>query len=642
MQLSRRLIKRLTNKGYDLLFMSRTQPKGHVDFQFDDRFWIQGDGYHCYAFVVSYPTTGLNYNWGAQIMEIEDMRSFMTLTSLDNKEIQKKASKGAEEKLSRISDNRKMSDNQAEQEETEALLALDRDIRTRNVGVKGAWVRIHVSANTEQELMQKVQDLKDSVTDFGLTVFLGEQEMEYHAPLVPGSKQKLLPNAREEQVIPNRDLAGGYWFNHTKLTDRHGTYYGYTSTNGAVNYNFLEVDESRTRPFMMIAGNPRMGQKKFLLKHTDTMFAKGMKIINIDIDGSLLELTKMQYGKIIDVSSSENRINPMQIFPTATADNGIDVDEDESFNKQSSKLKTFAQILNEDITGDDLIRLEKIIGEFYDGENIYSANASKTGRTNNGSKLEPGEHPLISDFATFLALRYRRSRQETELDQASYLRIANTFDSLVSQYGDKFDTYTEFEDLSKEQVVTIDFSKIADNKQLLNLQLTQYLTLVSSYVINNGKLQRQRRGENLDRDQYTHYIINISGADKMFDPQNAQAVVFLADIIESMGTNFGGVVMELSSIQSLLLAGDTESIDPYVVAVRRILALTQHRVFANLPENTIELFAATLSDSMTESELETLSTLTYGQLFLNISGSGNVIFTQQFFGEEEERYNYID
>ncbi len=646
MRLSKRTEKRLISKGHDLNFQARTQPKGHIDFTEDDAYYRSGDGFHNFQYVNQYPTTGLGYNWGTQIMEVQKMRSFMTLKTLDNKVVRAKAVKAVEEKSTRLSDNRKMADNQAEIDETQALMGLERDIRTRNIGVKEAWTRINVSGNTEKELFENVSDLKDNITDFGLTTFLGEQDIEFQAPFVPGSKQHLLPHAREGQVIPNRDLAGGYWFNHTKLTDKHGAYYGYTSTNGAVNYNFLQVDESRTRPFMMIAGNPRMGQKKFLLKHTDVMFAKGMKIINIDIDGTMLELTKMQQGKTIDVASSTNRINPMQIFPTATAANGIDVDETESYNRQVTKLKTFAQILNDEITGDDLIRLEKMIGIFYDDkEGIYSSNAEKLGRQNNGSKLDPKENPLLSDFSTFLAQQYRHSIKGTELDQASYNRINNTFESLVTHYGEYLDAYTEFEDLSKEQVVTIDFSKIADNNKMLNLQLTQYLSLISSYVVNNGKMQRQlmrRATDDKERDQYTHYIINISGADRMFDPQNSQAVVFLADIIESMGANFGGVVMELSSIQSILLASDMETLDPYVGAVRRILSLTQHRVFANLPESTIKLFAATLSDSMTESELEALASLTYDQLFLNISGSGNVIFTQQFIGIEEERYAYID
>lgn len=647
MKLSNREEKRLTKQGHDLPFKKVTQPKGHIDFHRNGRYWLSGDGYHSSLYVTSYPAYGLGYYWLRNLMEVDQAISVLTLKHGDSSKTKAQADKAVEEKLTRLTPNTKTSKRQQEMSEIEVLGKLSQNIGRYKASVKEGWIRNYYSADTQEELFIKEKEIKERVPNYQMTSFIDEQEFEYHAPFIPGSKQHLIPNAREGQVMPVRDLAGGYWFNHTKLADSRGTYFGYTSTDGAVNYNFLQQDDKRTRPFMMITGNPKMGQRKFLLKHTDSMFFRGHKIINIDISGIFKEQTLRQGGKIVDASGETNRINPMQTFPTVTKENGIDIDEEASFRKQVSKLKTLAQITNTDIDGDDLIELEKQILDFYEGHGFFYSNAESIGKVNNITKLVNEEHPMLSDFSIHLRRKERntssRGKEQSKNTQNSLTRLANTFESLVLHHKDKFDVVTEFEDLSKEQVITFDFSNLISDEKMLNTQLAQYLTLISSYVVNNGKVQKARqKEENLEIDQYTHYIINISGADKMFNPSFAHSVKFLAELIESMSDNFGGVVMEMSNIQSILVASDTRSLDPYVLAIRQIFSLTQHRVFANVSETTIKLFAATLSDSMTESELETLSTLNKGQLFLNISGAGNVIFNLQLLGNDTERYQMVD
>ena len=192
--------------------------------------------------------------------------------------------------------------------------------------------------------------------------------------------------------------------------------------------------------------------------------------------------------------------------------------------------------------------------------------------------------------------------------------------------------------------MTIDLSELTKTPMLLNLQLTQVLSLISSYVVNNGKIQRQKRKQNLSltHDQLTHYVINISSAQMVLDIRYSQSVTFLADMIEEMGTNYAGVVLEMSSLQNVLVASGNTTLDIYASSIRRIFSLMQYRVFANTDETTVHLLADALRESMTESELESLPNLVQGQLFLNIAGHGNVVFNQEFLGNELERYASVD
>ena len=645
MFLKKRKVKKLIARGYDLPFISRIQPQGNIDFKSDDRYWKSGDGYHATLFVTGYPTGGLNDYWGTELMQVQGTRAFMHVTHLDNKLVQEKASKAVEEKSSRIDENQKATKNQAELDEVQDLMLLEQDIRHNNSGVKGIWTRIYASGNTEKELFEKMSEIKNGAPKFSMTSFIGEQDIEYHSPFVPPLRQKDLPNHRQPQPVPVRDLSGGYWFNHTKLADPHGTYFGYTPTSGAVNLDFLQNDDIRTRPFMFVAGAPKMYQKKFVLKHTDSLYARGHKIINIDLDGTFHDLTKFQYGKVLSMSGGANKINIMQVLPTMTKENGVEVDEIGSFRLHVAKLKSIAQVLNQEITSDDLLRLEDLITDFYVSIGLWQHNAEKNAEKIHITTIVNDEHPRLSQFCSFLEQRYRAAgKAGNDHDTRSVGRISKTFSSLIKNYGPIFDVYTNFEDLSEEQVVTIDLSELTKTPMLLNLQLTQVLSLISSYVVNNGKIQRQKRKQNLSltHDQLTHYVINISSAQMVLDIRYSQSVTFLADMIEEMGTNYAGVVLEMSSLQNVLVASGNTTLDIYASSIRRIFSLMQYRVFANTDETTVHLLADALRESMTESELETLPNLVQGQLFLNIAGHGNVVFNQEFLGNELERYASVD
>ncbi|WP_373756972.1 virulence factor [Streptococcus ferus] len=645
MRLSKRKLKKLISQGWDLDFVTKVQPQGNISFTKDDRYWLSGDGYHASLFVTDYPSTGLGTYWGLELNQIDETRSFMHIETLDNKDVQSRSSKAVEEKRSRIDGNQKATKNQAELDEVRDLMSFEQDIRVNNIGVKGMRTRIYGSGNTEAELMQKLSDIKNSAPKFQMTSFIGEQDIEYHAPFVPGNRQKDLLNHRDPQPISVRDLAGGYWFNHTKLEDDHGTYFGYTPTRGAVNFNIGQIDDIRTRPNMVISGNSGFNQKKFFLKHTDSLFSRGYKIINIDLDGTFEELTEAQHGKVLDFSSGKNRINIMQVMPQVTMKNGVDTDEIGSFHMHVAKLKGFAQVLNNEINSADLLELDDLINQFYIDANFWYANPEKNRDKIHITTIVNNEHPRLSDFVAFINRRKKKVEMENNIEKTrSYNRLFRTFESLQKTYASTFDVYTEFEDLSNEQVVTIDLSSYVNNQSMLNLQLFQVLTIVQSYIVNNGKVQRKRRTQepHLTHDQLENYCVNVSSAQSVLDVRFSQSVEYLAQIIDQMGSNYAGIVLEMSSIQNILVSDSSDGLNPYVTAVRRIFSLMQYRVFANTDETTVHLLANALRGSMTESELETLPNLVKGQLFMNIAGHGNVLFYQEFLNNEPERYAYVD
>ena len=138
-----------------------------------------------------------------------------------------------------------------------------------------------------------------------------------------------------------------------------------------------------------------------------------------------------------------------------------------------------------------------------------------------------------------------------------------------------------------------------------------------------------------------HYIVNIGDAQNLINPRYQRSVDLLANIMSNMGENFAGVILSVQSLQGTLINSSVDETHPYVVAVRRIFALMQYRVFAQTSETDVPLLGNALGGSMNRSELDALPRLTKGQLFMNIAGVGNIVFKQQFMNDEIKRYGVM-
>lgn len=645
--LSKRKQRKLRSQGYDLAFLSQIQPQGNIDFRKNDRYWISGDGYHTVLHFYEYPSKDLDRFWLSELLLIPGTRAFLSLYRENNRVLAQEIADSIEEKSTRITGNSKIANNQKELDEIRDLEVLNREIDKKNIAMLGMYVRVFLSASIESELFRKVDEVKDKTSNFKSTILAGELDFEYHSPFIPAKYQIDLPNSRRGIPVPAHDVAGGYFFNHTKLEDQRGVYLGWTPTKGAVNFNFLERNDRRTRSFMILSGNPKMGQRSFLLKHTDGLYAKGQFIRNFDANGTFLDQTRQQHGLILDLSGEANRINIFQVFPTVTNEDGTEVDKKKSYNLHTQKLKSIFKLLNEDVSGDDLTTFGTLLNDFYISEGLWARNPKLHPERLKATDLVNEEYPILSDFVLYVddyrrQLEQKKSSNESEL--ASVKRIYNTFNELLTTHADIFEGTTEFRDITSEQVVTFDFSGLKGTQQLLNAQIFSVLSLVSADIVNNGKRCKQLMKENLSLSEMDmqHYIVNISEAQTLINPKYESSVELLADIIDSMGDNFAGVVLSVNSLRGILFEGGQGSHkDPYVTAVQRIFGLMQYRVFAQTDETSIPLLAQALAGSMNQSELETLPRLIKGQLFLNIAGVGNLVFNQQLLAPELGRYGGI-
>lgn len=641
--LSNKNIKKYTKEGYDLELLQRVQPKGNVNFK-PDLFYYGGDGYYTIMHVVGYPTEGLGNFWLRDLMQVEGARAFLSVVPLDSEKLKKQITKAIDEKNTRVSGKRKQMDNQQEFDEIAELTKLYRQMQQLNISMKGIYVRLFVTADTEELLQKRVKEIKDKCSAYKMTILAGELDFEYKTPFVPPVKQKSMENRRKSTVIRTYDLAGGYFFNHTKLEDEHGTYFGWTPTDGAVNFNFLERDNKRTTSFMLISGSPKQGQTTFALKLNDDLYAKGNYIRNFDIDGMYREQTRRQHGLILDLSGSENRINPFQVFPTVTNEDGSMVDEIRSFQVHIEKLKNIFKLMSNALTDDDMSYLNSALTNFYIEKGIWYRNPQLNINNLRATKIRTEEYPTLSDFNIFMQsekVKLNSQKNSSSFEQLAITRIQSAIDTMQSSYAGIFEGVTQFKSISSEKVVTFDFSALTGEPAVLNAQIFSVLTLLSADITNNGKRCRkflkEHQGKGYKETDLPHYIVNISAAQNILKPKFRRSVDLLASIMDGMSNSFAGMILNISSLTGIV--GESTSLDnPYTIAIQQIFGLMQYRVFARSTEEDIARLARALAGQMTKSELSLLRKMAVGQLFMNIAGVGNIFFTQQLVGDEMKRY----
>ena len=639
MWLSKRKIKKYLNKGYDLNLLGRIEPTGNVNFGENDAYWKQGDGYYKLDHIPNdgYPQSGLRKFWLQDIMLAHGVNSFVAVEHGSNSKLSDQTTKAISNMLH--TQNRKQTDDVDDKSKIQSLLDF-RAALGNNVPVKEIRTSFYISGDSEEKLREKERHLKSKLNQFKIVSNDGMQDVEYGTAFIPASRQGHLPTRRHGQPISVVDLGAGYPFNHTTLMDTRGVYVGQTLTGGAVNFNLLQEDDIRSIPTMLIAGRDRTDKDKFLAKQLDVLFAKGHQEFNIDLNGILGDLTRRQGGKIIEMSGidNDNYLNLMEVIATRSMKNSLNEDDQiGSFQDHREKLKAFAQIKNPELSVSDLNNLGFAIDELYTERGLWSAKAQSMKPSELLiTKARQSDYPILANLVELLNSMRRQKESNNEIEEAhSYRRLFDAFYNLLQENRDLNRT-SNFEDLSEEPVVTFDLSGIADTT-LLNIQLYQILSLISYYAVLNGKRNQRivEEGTDLEKDQLSHCIVTITGAERLFNRRYSKSLEFLARMIENISSNYAAVILEMSSLQDILISSNDTSGNDYVLATRKVFSATRYRLFSQLDELTIPLLSNALGGELTESELETLKYLPRGRFFLNIASVRNLIFEQQLSSSDD-------
>lgn len=637
MFLSRRVINNYIRGGYDLNFQGRTQPEG-INFRENDTYVRYSNGVRSVLYIANgdYPKGKLPPFWASSMIQIDGATALRFFSPND------KVSEEVDRSISNLghSSNRKGTDDVTDSKEVQSLLEL-KETAESNGKIKNVAVSYLVDADTEAQLKQKEHGLKSNLNGYKVHVSQGMMQAELDATYAPASYHPSMPQSRKPQPIDTDTLSVGFPFIHTSLLDKHGIFLGFTRTDGVVLFDMLQRDNERLSPTLLIAGQNDVGKEKLLGKYLDGLFARGHTLINIDISGALTDLTRKQGGLVIDIvdGESEYHINPLQVMPTRISDE-LKTDEVRSYKVHRNKMKVLASIKDASLTQTDYNNLMETMDNLYDDFDLWELNEAK--QKNDylvTTNVVETDYPLLSNLVDALDADWRRERSRGEAGRSkaeSYERLLSAFRAILNDYR-YMNKHSNFVNIEDEQVVTFNLSAI-DDKALLHIVLYQLLSLASAESVKNGiKNMNEVVGLDDDNEVPNHVIITITGADKLFEPSYAQSLTFLAEMIDEVTKNDTGIIMEVSSLDKILSSTESNDLSPYVLATRRVFSSMRQRILTQQDVLVIPKIAKSFGD-LTQSELEALRYLQYGQYFLNISGVANYTFEMQLTDRQDIDY----
>ena len=638
--MKRKEILRLTQAGYDLDFLARIQPQGTLKRH--ARYLEMGDGYVTCLRVYKYPAHGLMPFWGVPLTNNDATMAVISLGTEDRTEILKQLSRSATEQKIRVSGKAKEIDNVAASGTYMDQMRLMSQISQANEVMKRVYMRIFVYAPTLAELEKRTKRLIRENGQFMMARYADEQLSDFESIFIPTMSEQDMLNHPVGVPISARSMSGSYPFNHVKLEDPNGSYYGYTRTSGEVMFDPFQRDRHRTRSFFFVTGNAGMGKSTLLKKLNDDVFARGAYIRNFDVSSEYTDQTRDQNGVIIKLDQPENMINPFEVFPTVVNDDGT-VDEINSFAQHVTKLKNFFKFLSEDANSDDMTMLDSWIQDFYIDQNLWVRNPQQNARSMRITGLDHDMYPTLRDFVLYANERQRKAERDPRMRLTSNMvtsmnRITSTFANIEESKGDMFDGITQFRDLTNEQVVTFNIQGLlAQGKPIFNAQIYSVLTLLSADIIKNGmKLRRQLKNGTLDMYSIPWYYLNIDEVENIINPKFTFGVEFLASMMEQMRKNFCAITMAAPTIKDLIMNGNSH--DPYVLAVQKIFSLFQIRFFFQISDDDLPRLQMALGGSTTTDELQGLTKLEKTEVLMNINGDRNVQFKVEITHDEERRY----
>jgi len=635
-------IRRYEEANYDLDFLAQVQPQGNM--QVHSRYIEMGDGYLTVLRIYRYPAQGLGRFYGVPITNNPNTMSVVSVGTEDQDAIQKKIDTAAGEQYSRISGKNKVFDNLSASGKYKDLVNLLNRMSREHEVVKRLYIRVFVYAATLDELEKRCRKIIHDNHMFRFGRYASEQLDDFQSIFVPTMREKSMINKPAGTPIDAENLTGFYPFNHIKLDDPKGSYYGYTKTRGEVMFDPFQRDDIRTRSFFFVTGNAGMGKSTLLKKMNDDVFSRGAFIRNFDVSSEYTSQTKDQSGVVISLDKPEYLINPFEIFPTEIDDDGTS-NEIGSFDRQIDKLKNMFKFFNPQATPDDTTMLDKWLNKFYEKQNIWVANAAKVQPDIKVTNLYlPREaYPTLEDFVLFANEQKRTAtsdirRRPTNIDEISMNRITSTFQSLLTNKGTMFNGITRFPDLSNEQVVTFNLRGLqAQGQNVFNAQVYQVLTLLSGEITKNGLSQRHllQTGD-ITEDDAKWYYLNLDEVENLITPHFSFGVEYLASLMEQMRKNNCAITMAAPTIKDLIM--NVNSDNPYIIAVQKIFSLFQINFFFQISNDDLPRLKVALGQSTSMAELQGLTTLRRGECLMNINGDRNIRFFVDITNEEKRRY----
>lgn len=623
-------------QDFDQNLFSRIQPKGGVSFK-DPSYIRFGDGYVRCLHIYALPTY-ISEFWLIRLFNTPNCICTYDISTKDINVVKKNINKSIQEEDARAryaKNHQEAYDSTKRKAELEMLFD---DISRLGEVIKLCDFRIYVKAKTILELEELSEEIMKNLESDGFmsTTFLNEQKSEWTSVFESYAKSHKKPFKLNGLTLTSEQLAMGYPFNYSQLLDEEGVLLGFTKTGGVILFDPFCKTEKRKHYNSIVCGDMGSGKSVLLKKLFKHQASIGSYVRVFDVSGEFRKLTQEFGGKIIDCSSEQGMLNPLEILKA-------DEDDKISYSNHITKLQSFFKCIVPSM-GDDLKQeLANHLGRFYE---IYSLTPAE-GRTITGR--DPGDYPILSNFKIYLeksieSMSVKDKEAETDvetglnIDKAKILNnLLSVVDNLTSNYGYMFDGHTTIKNITEEKIVCFDISKIKELKDQFTAQMQNLVSLCWDNAVNNGEKMKEIWGEtetdDLNSEDITKFIVLIDESHRWVNTSMPQILDMLIRYMREARKYFAGLVLASQSVRDFMPESTGEGLEK----ITHLFELSQYKFMFKQDSSAKEHIKNKFGFGLTESQVERIPFLGVGENILSISGDTSIEFKVWLDMEYEEK-----
>ena len=499
------------------------------------------------------------------------------------------------------------------------------DLNRGNEQLLTATIRIFLSADTEQELLDKKRYIVGEFESDGISLYTPQNEMlkEYMSL----SRYSNLINT----PIPLQDtFIKQYPFYYQNYIDKHGLYFGETSTHGAVVWDpFIRSDIINSYDMVLI-GVKGSGKTVTIKSMTQDVLCLGNKVMVIDIENEYATLAKKVGGKVIKLGSFPV-INPLEIRKLY-ADN--DPDKSSNFIAELSRIVTFMYQYIPTLSDQEVEEFKSILLMTYTNFNINSDTDIST--------LKPTDFPIFSDvlktlrgylYDTFVSDGHRSNVTNTQLSDQKILvleRLETYIKNLAEgMYSNIFNGYSAI-DISKESFIVFNVQELSEmDEKVYNAQLFNILSYMWQEICMNVKYNLELENP-FDR---RHVVAVLDEAHRFINTKNPQALEFIEKLTRRTRKYDAALWFASQSILDFMPKGSKENIDKILT----IFSLVQYRFILKQTYDCIESLH-TAFPQFTYSELNSTTNFKPGDMLMSFGGTRQKLTCHRTIFKEDLLY----
>lgn len=613
----------------DLMFLKLALPRNVIRDSWNLRV---NEVYRTFVVAYEYPNyiEDLLY---ARLCDMPGVTITIDLTPVERTKARKNISDSMDELSTRQGIAQSEADYNENYYEYEDLRDLHKTITRANEHIISHTLRFLVTASSQEELKEKVKDVREQLEQQGIKSYVPVNEMlsEY--------KNLVSPSDTVKQDLPvYSTLARQFPFHHEAHADPHGTYFGYTNSGGLVFFDPTIKQGTRSSYDLFLSGMKGSGKTATLKSMGQDLVACGHRMFILDVEGEYDGLVKNLNGRVVSPFREDGRINILELPPVA--------DEEETnymsvFAVGISRVETFFYQYVPELTVKEAVELKTCLLITY----------QRFGITENTDlrALKHNQWPTMSDLlATIRDQLYvkidnnnanntmRETRPSLSENKKTVLENIETYVRALSKEditGQLFDTHTTI-DVANENLVVVDLTLLSDMESR-TYNAVVYMTLSMIWQEYQTNRAYNRAGRNSDNSEFFERFIFtcISEAHRFVNTSNPKGLDFVEKVVRRARKYWGGIWFDSQNPRDLMPESSGGERGVELEQMKAIFQLVQYKAILQQDPSSIAVLKE-LFPVFTESELLTTASFVPGQMLLFI-GNGVKLRCHKYIPDED-------